>query len=135
MMIMIFGSSLPVCASTESISALNETSGYSYTYADPDVSESAGGNVPIIAGIIVLLIVPYFIPSIVAKVKKHKDLTAILVLNLLLGWTFICWVICLVWALKKPSDPPVYQIYNYSPNMNQPDGTNLPKNPYNSEEK
>lgn len=41
----------------------------------------------------------YFIPSIIAYNKKNA--TAIIALNLLLGWTFLGWVGALVWALKK----------------------------------
>lgn len=41
----------------------------------------------------------YFIPAIVAWDKKNRD--SILVLNLFLGWTFVGWVIALVWACKK----------------------------------
>lgn len=48
----------------------------------------------------------YFIPSIVGS--KHRQAGAIFVLNFLLGWTFVGWVIALVWALtddKKVSAP------------------------------
>lgn len=40
----------------------------------------------------------YFLPSIVAKASGHPQTTAIYVLNALLGWTLIGWVIALVWA-------------------------------------
>ena len=43
----------------------------------------------------------YFMPLGFAIERKHKDVTAIGVLNLFLGWTFLGWVIALVWALKK----------------------------------
>lgn len=43
----------------------------------------------------------YFLPSIVASKKQHADKTSILVLNLLLGWLLIPWVIALVWAYKQ----------------------------------
>ena len=42
----------------------------------------------------------YFIPAIVASKKKRQDEMAIFVLNLFLGWTFIGWVVALVWAAK-----------------------------------
>jgi hypothetical protein len=41
----------------------------------------------------------YFLPAIAAYNKKN--FTSITVLNLFLGWTFVGWVIALVWALKK----------------------------------
>jgi hypothetical protein len=43
----------------------------------------------------------YFLPSIVAIARSKRDTTSIVVLNLLLGWTAIGWVIALVWALKQ----------------------------------
>jgi len=45
----------------------------------------------------------YFVPSIVAVTRGHWNRTAIFVLNLLLGWTFVGWGIALVWALTKDS--------------------------------
>jgi hypothetical protein len=47
----------------------------------------------------------YFLPAILAFGRSKRDAVAILVLNLLLGWTVIGWVISLVWALKE--DAPV----------------------------
>ncbi|HXY04505.1 MAG TPA: superinfection immunity protein [Terriglobales bacterium] len=46
-------------------------------------------------------LVLYFLPSILALARSKRDITAIFVLNLLLGWTAIGWVIALVWALKQ----------------------------------
>ena len=43
----------------------------------------------------------YFIPTIVAYKSEHDNKTAILCLNLFLGWSLIGWVVSLVWALKK----------------------------------
>ena len=47
----------------------------------------------------------YFLPAIVAFARSKRDAASILVLNLLLGWTAIGWVIALVWALRQ--DVPV----------------------------
>jgi Superinfection immunity protein len=47
----------------------------------------------------------YFLPAIIAFARSKRDAVSILVLNLLLGWTAIAWVIALVWALKQ--DTPV----------------------------
>jgi hypothetical protein len=43
----------------------------------------------------------YFLPAIIAFARGKSDAGAILVLNFLLGWTAIGWVIALVWALKQ----------------------------------
>ena len=41
----------------------------------------------------------YFLPAYLAR--NRSDFTAILVLNVLAGWTFIGWIIALVWALSS----------------------------------
>jgi hypothetical protein len=46
-------------------------------------------------GIILAL---YFIPTIVANLRRHPNQNAIFILNLLLGWTLIGWVAALVWS-------------------------------------
>lgn len=40
----------------------------------------------------------YLIPSIVSHVRHHRNTTAITVLNILLGWTALGWIIALIWA-------------------------------------
>ena len=45
------------------------------------------------------LAVIYFIPTLVAASRDHHNRGAIVALNIFLGWTFIGWVIALVWAL------------------------------------
>jgi hypothetical protein len=44
--------------------------------------------------------VMYFLPSIIALARSKRDITAILLLNLFLGWSVIGWVVALVWAVK-----------------------------------
>lgn len=51
----------------------------------------------------------YFAPAIVASRNAHPDKGAIFVLNLLLGWLFIPWVIALVWANRRPAAVVVLQ--------------------------
>jgi hypothetical protein len=46
----------------------------------------------------------YFLPTIIGWHKRNAG--AIFVLNLLLGWTLVGWVVALVWALT--SDAPAY---------------------------
>jgi len=48
--------------------------------------------------LVFLAIIIYFIPTIIA-IAKERQPGAITALNLFLGWTFIGWVIALVWAL------------------------------------
>src|SRR5271163_4379903 len=59
---------------------------------------------------LVVSIFLYFLPAFLAR-DKH-NFTAILVLNLLAGWTVIGWIIALVWALSsasQPQAPPPFQ--------------------------
>jgi hypothetical protein len=42
----------------------------------------------------------YFLPTVLAAARGKRDLVSIFVLNFLLGWTAIGWVIALVWSLK-----------------------------------
>ena len=48
----------------------------------------------------------YLLPTIVAQTNRHHQATAITALNILLGWTFVGWVVSLVWALTKPPRNP-----------------------------
>jgi TM2 domain-containing membrane protein YozV len=41
----------------------------------------------------------YFLPSIVGAARGKRNAGAIFALNLFTGWTFIGWIIALVWAL------------------------------------
>lgn len=51
---------------------------------------------------IILLIACYFIPTIVAFARSHKDAPAIAAINLLLGWTVFGWFMAFIWALADP---------------------------------
>lgn len=56
----------------------------------------------------------YFIPSIVANNRQHKNKAAIIVLNTALGWTLIGWVVALVWAVTV-STPQTVVVYKDGP--------------------
>jgi len=51
--------------------------------------------------IVIILTCIYFIPSIVANQREHYYTSTVFIVNLLLGWTFLGWVITLIWATKK----------------------------------
>ena len=51
--------------------------------------------------VVLLPLILYFIPTIVAEKTKHKNVLAIGIANLFFGWTFIGWILCLIWAVKK----------------------------------
>ena len=52
--------------------------------------------------IVLVVLVPYFIPAIVGRLRRHPNAVAIFALNLLLGWTVLGWVAALVWGLTNP---------------------------------
>lgn len=58
----------------------------------------------IIGGILILLVAlaMYVLPTIVAMMRKHPQLAPIALVNIVLGWSFIGWIVALVWALTNP---------------------------------
>jgi hypothetical protein len=61
-------------------------------------------------GLIVLVslvvgLVLYFLPTIIAVKRQKANVTPIVLVNLLLGWTVIGWIIALIWSLwTEPAD-------------------------------
>jgi hypothetical protein len=47
-----------------------------------------------------LSVLIYFAPTIIAAVRHHPETDEIFVVNLLLGWTVILWLITLVWSVS-----------------------------------
>jgi hypothetical protein len=56
-------------------------------------------------GMHIVLVIFYFVPTVVASSLKHPNEEAIGVVNLLLGWTIIGWIACLIWAIRHPAPP------------------------------
>ena len=50
---------------------------------------------------LVVAIALYYLPAIIASQRRHKNASAILLTNLFLGWTFIGWVVALIWAFTN----------------------------------
>ena len=48
----------------------------------------------------------YFLPAFIAYRREHRHTAAITALTLCLGWTFVGWVVALVWALRAPDPAP-----------------------------
>ena len=57
-----------------------------------------GGVIHSSASLIVLVL--YFLPSIVAAARKVTHQGSVIVINLFLGWTFIGWVVALAMACR-----------------------------------
>jgi|APFre7841882654_1041346.scaffolds.fasta_scaffold29595_1 type II secretory pathway pseudopilin PulG len=51
--------------------------------------------------LVVLIFAFYFLPTLIAFLRQHKNKLAIFLLNLLLGWTVLGWVVSLVWSVMK----------------------------------
>ena len=50
----------------------------------------------------------YFIPSIIAAARHHEHFLWVLILNIVLGWSGIAWIILMVWAiLGERREPPL----------------------------
>ena len=54
--------------------------------------------------IVLLSLLFYFIPFITAWSGHNRNTTAIGVLNLLLGWTVLGWIVALIWAVMKDKE-------------------------------
>ena len=51
--------------------------------------------------LIILIFVLYFLPFLIAALRQHKNILAIFLLNFTLGWTFLGWVLALIWSVMK----------------------------------
>ena len=45
------------------------------------------------------LVAIYFLPAAIAHYRKNHQANAIAMFNLFLGWTFVGWVLSLVWSV------------------------------------
>jgi len=76
-----------------------------------------------------LVITGYLLPSIIALKRDKHNKSAIIMLNVLLGWTLVGWVVAMVWAVTKdtvltaqvtaPPAPPLFK-YDYSAKPSAP---------------
>ena len=51
--------------------------------------------------VIALIFALYFMPTFIAFLRQHKNKLVIFLLNLLLGWTVLGWVVSLVWSVMR----------------------------------
>ena len=62
-----------------------------------------GGLIRVLLGIVFLMTI-YMLPTGIALLRNKRNKASIFVLNLLLGWTFVGWVIALVWGVSHRGD-------------------------------
>jgi hypothetical protein len=68
--------------------------------SDDSVDKKAQQIGAIALGIVVLIgvVLLYFLPSIIAYQRAHRNFVPILILNLAFAWTFVAWIGLMVWA-------------------------------------
>ncbi len=76
--------------------------------------------------ILVVCLVPYFLPTIIAMMRNSPNAGGIFAVNFLLGWTFIGWVACLIWSLSETTTT---VIVNNAPSPNYFPSPNAPSSP------
>ena len=60
--------------------------------------------------VLAVVIIPplYFLPAVLAASKSHPRGLELFLVNLLLGWTLVGWLACLVWAAAAPGETKPY---------------------------
>ena len=48
-----------------------------------------------------LCLAVYFLPAVIAHARKRNDTARMLILNAVLGWTIMGWIVLLVWSLRR----------------------------------
>lgn len=56
---------------------------------------------------LLVLVILYFLPWLIAMLNRHRQIAGIFFLNLFLGWTLVGWVVALVWAVQSGAAKPV----------------------------
>jgi hypothetical protein len=55
--------------------------------------------------LLTLFLIFYLVPTFIASVRGHRNAGAIFILNLLAGWTFVGWIVAMVWAFTADVTP------------------------------
>jgi predicted membrane protein len=66
---------------------------------------------------VVVAICLYFLPAILAR--HRRDFNRILIINFIFGWTFLGWIVALIWAVGTEKEPVV--INNQAPKASTAD--------------
>ena len=54
---------------------------------------------------LILVAIIYMLPTLIAYARDIPARQLITVINIILGWTLIVWVICFIWALSAQPTP------------------------------
>ena len=53
------------------------------------------------AVVVLVLFTIYFLPTLITLMRHRHNRLAIFILNLLLGWTLLGWIVAMVWAFLR----------------------------------
>jgi len=72
-----------------------------------DTGSSGAGAIGVVLFLILFgaAVVGYILPGIIASLRSHHNSVAIWVLTILAGWTFLGWLIALIWSLTNSTAP------------------------------
>jgi len=54
--------------------------------------------------LLALIVALYMLPSLIAFSRDHPHRRVLMLLNILLGWTLIGWIMIFVWAVAADAD-------------------------------
>lgn len=57
----------------------------------------------------------YFLPTIVAVVAQRRNAPMVAIVNTLLGWSFVGWIVALVMAAARDPEPQVIYVDRAAP--------------------
>ena len=67
---------------------------------------------------LIVAVLLYFLPTVVALIRGHLSALAIFFLNLFLGWTLIGWIIALIWSCTGNTSANFYRLQAGAPGPN-----------------
>jgi hypothetical protein len=69
--------------------------------ATVELDNLSGAMLIVAAVAAILALVVYLLPALIAMSRGHQDTVAITALTILLGWSFIGWIVALVWSFSE----------------------------------
>src|ERR1700674_3627300 len=69
---------------------------------------------------LIVAVLLYFLPTVVALIRGHLSALAVFLLNLFLGWTLIGWIIALIWSCTGNTSANFYRLQDGAPGPNGP---------------
>jgi hypothetical protein len=60
-------------------------------------------DAPSIIALVIVLIFIYTLPSLIALIRRHPNLKAVVFVNLIFGWSILAWGAVLIWAFYRPN--------------------------------